>query len=366
MHQLLSGTATRSYEHIQKEESSRLLGKYLEEPAQWYRHHYDYAYAVIHRVVVGEKPKQSPQELDGFRRVTVEFILSIYASVFDFFPSLGILQPGRKFWARRGADHMRVFEQWWEPVKQDIRNDGAPPSFVRDVLLKSDTKFATDDQEAMYLATSIVAAGSDNVRRAHNVMMMAAICHPRVVEKARRDLDAVLGDAKRLPTIADMEALPYVSAMIKEALRWRPVVPLIPAHHSTQPIEFDGYTFPAGMDFVVNSFAVANEVERPAEFLLERWQGRELNITEDLWAFGGGMRVCVGSKIAHQELFLALAKMIYCFDATAVSQCASVHPVSDTNCSRMVQWIAGNSTIIYKSLRFPCACHRGARHTPIW
>jgi len=325
MHHLLSGTATRTYGHVQEEESTRLLQSYLRTPEQWFRHHYDYAYSVIHRVVVGEKPKQTQHELDEFRRVTVEFILSIYASIFDFFPSIGVFQPYRNFWKRRGDDHMSVFEKWWAPVKTDIENAEAPPSFVRDVLLKSHTKFATNNEEAMYLATSIVAAGSDNVRRAHNVLMMATLCHPQVVDKARSDLDSVLGVAGRLPRIADMNKLPYISAIIKEAMRWRPVVPLIPSHHSTKPIHFEGYTFPAGTDFVINSFAVASEVGRPQEFLPERWQGRELNITEDLWSFGGGRRVCVGYKIAHQELFLALAKMIYCFDAAPVSHCPSLH-----------------------------------------
>jgi cytochrome P450 len=360
MHHLLSGTATRKYGHIQEEESTRLLRSYAGKPEQWYRHHYDYAYAIIHRIVLGSKPQQTPDDLDAFRRVTVEFILSIYASVFDFFPGIGILQPGRGFWKRRGEDHARVFEKWWAPVKKDI---DAPPSFVRDVLLRSDTNFARSNEEAMYLATSIVAAGSDNVRRAHNVLMMAVLCHPHVVEKARRDLDAVLGNAERLATIADMEALPYVSAIIKEAMRWRPVVPLIPSHHSTEQIHFEGYTFPAGTDFVINSSAVANVVARAEEFLPERWEGREMNITEDLWAFGGGRRVCVGYKIAHQELFLALANMIYCFDATPVSRCASFKSLSVANGCRLVQWIAGNSTISFKSRRFPCVCRREARHT---
>lgn len=340
MHHLLSGTATKTYGHILEEESTRLLGNYLHSPDQWFRHHYDYAYAIIHRVVVGDKPKQSQDDLDEFRRVTVEFISSIYASVFDFFPSIGLLQPGRSFWKRTGDDHMQVFRKWWEPVKKDITSPQAPSSFVRDILLKSNTKFATNDAEAMYLATSIVAAGSDNVRRAHNVLMMVALCHPEVVDKARIDLDSVLGVASRLPRIADMEALPYISAIIKEAMRWRPVVPLIPPHHSTKIIHFEGYTFPPGTDFLINSFAVANEVDRPQEFIPERWQEKALNITEDLWSFGGGRRICVGYKIAHQELFLALAKLIYCFDVIPVGTYPPLYQASNTNSYRTVRSIA--------------------------
>lgn len=320
MHHLLNGTALKTYSQIQEEESTRLLQSYLHTPDQWYRHHYDYAYSIIHRIVLGERPKQTKKELDDFRRVTVEFILSICASIFEFVPSFGVLQPYRNYWLKMGDNHNKVFKSWWEPVRQSIADHVAPPSFVRDVLLKSNTEFATNNEEAMYLASSIVAAGSDNVRRAHNIMMMAALCHPEVIEKARKKIDLVCGHATRLPVIADMESLPYISAIIKESLRWRPVVPLMPSHHSTKPIQFEGYFFPAGIDFVINSFAVASEADRPQDFCPERWSGKELNITEDLWAFGGGRRVCVGYKIAHQELFLALAKMIYCFDVTTVSR----------------------------------------------
>lgn len=91
MHHLLSGTALRTYGHIQEEESTRLLHSYLYTPDQWYRHHYDYAYSIIHRIVLGERPKQTKMELDEFRRITVEFILSISSSIFDFWPNFGIL-----------------------------------------------------------------------------------------------------------------------------------------------------------------------------------------------------------------------------------------------------------------------------------
>lgn len=166
---------------------------------------------------------------------------------------------------------------------QDMAGGVAPPSFTRDVILQSNGKYATNSDEAMYLATSIVAAGSDNVRMAHNVFMMAAVCHPEVMAKARTEIDSVCGpDANRLPNLADMESLPYISAILKECLRWRPVVPLIPQHHSTKEIHFDGFVFPAGTDFVINSLAVCGEVDDPADFKPERWGNREMNITDGL------------------------------------------------------------------------------------
>ena len=44
--------------------------------------------------------------------------------------------------------------------------------------------------------------------------------HPEVVRLAQRELDEVLG-GERLPDFSDKPRLPYVSAVIKEVLRWR-------------------------------------------------------------------------------------------------------------------------------------------------
>lgn len=45
--------------------------------------------------------------------------------------------------------------------------------------------------------------------------------YPEVMRRAQAELDAVVGRG-RLPTFADRPNLPYVDAIVKEALRWRP------------------------------------------------------------------------------------------------------------------------------------------------
>ncbi|KAI2781522.1 cytochrome P450 [Daldinia loculata] len=105
--------------------------------------------------------------------------------------------------------------------------------------------------------------------------------------------------------------------MIKEVLRWRPTVPVIPPHQLTEDLDFDGYRIPAGTSFLINSIALSNEFEDPNEFQPERWiDGSESNATANFWGFGGGRRICVGWKVAQQALFLAFARLIYCFDLT--------------------------------------------------
>ena len=50
------------------------------------------------------------------------------------------------------------------------------------------------------------------------------VLNPDVQRKAQRELDQVVGP-HRLPDFSDQPSLPYVDAIVKETLRWNPVVP---------------------------------------------------------------------------------------------------------------------------------------------
>ena len=54
---------------------------------------------------------------------------------------------------------------------------------------------------------------------------LAATLHPEVVRLAQEELDRVIG-GDRLPEFSDKPQLPYISAIVKEVLRWGIPVPL--------------------------------------------------------------------------------------------------------------------------------------------
>lgn len=55
--------------------------------------------------------------------------------------------------------------------------------------------------------------------------------YPHVQRKAQAGIDCVVGP-DRLPSFQDRENLPYIYAMVKEILRWHPVLPMGTAHAS--------------------------------------------------------------------------------------------------------------------------------------
>jgi hypothetical protein len=78
---------------------------------------------------------------------------------------------------------------------------------------------------------------SPRFQTASSVMsfVVAALTRPEIQKMAQVELDAVTG-RERLPTFEDRPRLPFVDAICKEVIRWRPVTPigeLLPSLHLT-------------------------------------------------------------------------------------------------------------------------------------
>src|ERR1700733_11316111 len=73
------------------------------------------------------------------------------------------------------------------------------------------------------LVLNTIEGGSDTTRATLNVFVAAMATDPEFLVRVRKELDAVCGDAERLPTFDDQVHLPLVTACVKEVMRWRPL-----------------------------------------------------------------------------------------------------------------------------------------------
>jgi cytochrome P450 len=55
--------------------------------------------------------------------------------------------------------------------------------------------------------------------------ILAMVLNPDVQRKAQQELDSLL-EPGHLPTFEDAESFPYVTALMKEVLRWNPIAPI--------------------------------------------------------------------------------------------------------------------------------------------
>ncbi|XP_021283128.1 3,9-dihydroxypterocarpan 6A-monooxygenase-like [Herrania umbratica] len=152
------------------------------------------------------------------------------------------------------------------------------------------------------------------------------INHPSVMEKARKEIDTVVG-RNRILEESDVENLPYLQAIVKETLRLHPGGPLV-VRESTEDCIIGGYEIPKGTRLFVNVWALGRDPKQwesplefvPERFLSEEWrQGKNqfLDVRGQhfsLLPFGSGRRGCPGASLALQVVPTVLGIIIQCFD----------------------------------------------------
>ncbi len=106
----------------------------------------------------------------------------------------------------------------------------------------------------------------------------------------------------------------YLMAVVKEALRRRPVIP-IAARKALVPIELLGYSLPAGSVLMVAIYLIHSDPEiypEPKEFRPERFLEDSPKGSEGgAWIpFGGGVRRCLGASLAQYEMAVVIRTVL--------------------------------------------------------
>ena len=84
-----------------------------------------------------------------------------------------------------------------------------------------------------------------------SVFIAAMMENPSYQEKAQEELMRVVGQ-DRMPEWEDMSNLPYVEAVFKEVLRWRPVNKFGMTHATSEDDWYEGHFIPKGSVAVLN------------------------------------------------------------------------------------------------------------------
>jgi len=148
------------------------------------------------------------------------------------------------------------------------------------------------------------------------------IAFPEVQRRAQAELDSVIG-RDRLPTFADAPRLPYVCAIVREILRWRPALPFGVPHAATKDDWYEGMFIPKGTVCMANIWHCNHDRavfgEDADEFRPERYLNRkgelvsgavETNQAGNV-SFGFGRRICVGKDLANDSLFIDISRMLW-------------------------------------------------------
>ncbi|KAH7907494.1 cytochrome P450 [Hygrophoropsis aurantiaca] len=241
---------------------------------------------------------------------------------FPFLKSIPSWLPGASF--KRSAHRVRnnIFDMIDLPFKwvQDQLAQGtAAPCMVTDALRDGEANESALEAIKGAFATAFVA-GAETSSSTLLIFFLAMILHPEAQKKAQAELDRVVGRG-RLPEFDDRAALPYVDAVFRETLRWRPVIPLGLAHAASEDDVYEGYLIPKGATVMANAWAMSRDpttYPKPSQFLPERFLTPAGVLTADTvdFAFGFGRRVCVGRYLADASVWSAMVHLLAMFDIT--------------------------------------------------
>ncbi|KZT20540.1 cytochrome P450 [Neolentinus lepideus HHB14362 ss-1] len=220
--------------------------------------------------------------------------------------------------------HDQLFHEPFEAFKNGT--DGANIDSIAEKMLQDippDQSYQQRECATKSVCATAYAAGFDTSMISSHFFLLAMAMHPEVQQRAHEEIDAVVGQT-RLPDFTDRGSLPYVNAIVKEVLRWQPVLPLSIPHASTEDDIFRGYFIPKGSLVIGNTWSVMHDpihYPDPEQFKPERFltdDGKlDPNVQDPmLAAFGYGRRICPGRYFAENALYLIISCMLMSFDVT--------------------------------------------------
>ncbi|OAL28509.1 hypothetical protein AYO20_09457 [Fonsecaea nubica] len=311
----LNVRVSQSYRGVQDLESKQLLYEFLSPGVDFVDRYHRYSSSVIFALAYGRRlPNGDEPEILAIDEVMKNFLYAARVGTWlvDAVPILNYLPKFLAPWRRLG-DRLHKLESTLCIDNMTKGLDSASWNWSKHVSgMKEGRDMST--KELAYDVGIIYEAGSDTTSMALEIFTLAMLVYPDVMKKAQAEIDAHVGDDRRLPGFEDRDSLPYMDAMIKEVLRWRPVSAGGIPHAVIQDDEYLGYRIPAGATVIGNHWSIHldEDVYRdPHAFNPDRW-------IEDpalpLAPFGFGRRVCTGQHLARNSLFINMVRILWAFD----------------------------------------------------
>ncbi|KAF9558598.1 cytochrome P450 [Agrocybe pediades] len=240
----------------------------------------------------------------------------------------------------------------YQQAMDDMASGTAKPSFASTSISNIDRSSDVIHQEKVIKDTAgiVFAGAADTTLTSIHNFFVAMLCYPEVQKKAQQELDQVLKG--RLPEFNDEPDLPYLGALVKEVIRWKPVTPIAIPRYATADDVYNGYYIPKGSIVIGNAWAMLYDEKHypePHTFNPERFlKNGELNpdvLDPAEVAFGFGRRICPGRHLALSVLWLTAATILSTFNITKEKE------EDGTTKEPSIEYLSG---LIYRPRPFRC------------
>ncbi len=292
------GERMRAYEEVMAEAAERAVDSWpLGERFRLHRSMQAITLEVIIRAVFGVEDEERRERLTRLLRAVVGTTQSPVAFAFTF-PGLRRLPVYRRT--------KRMLDETDELLLAQIGERRADPNLAeREDILSMLVAARFEDGEKM----------DDRDREIRDQLMTLLLAgHETTATALAWSFDLLFRAPEKLERLRDEianEERTYMDAVIKEALRVRPVVPFV-GRELKAPMELGGYELPTGstvMACIYMTHTRADVYDDPYAFMPERFLdgGPE---TFSWIPFGGGTRRCLGASFAEFEMAVVLRTVL--------------------------------------------------------
>ncbi|KAI0281339.1 cytochrome P450 [Russula brevipes] len=323
--EVLSKGSVKNFHETQMTEAIVLASDWLARPAKWDRHFYRTTASTMLSILYGYRTVMSERDhaielINGFSKRLLRAALP-GAHLVQLFPWMRHIPSSLAKWKR---DAKTCYEQGSAMFDGLIRtaetNIGDEHQSIGATLVHEAEKNKLSSNERSWLAGTLYLGGSDTTSSVMIWWVLAMLAYPETQARAQAELDAIVGRA-RPPTFTDYPHLPYIRAMVMEALRWRTSVPMA-VHRSTEDDWYEGMYIPKGTFCVANVWHMNHDPEIYGENAMDFDPARHLDANGDIpsglsdnkeghFSYGFGRRNCAGRHLANNSLFINIAILLW-------------------------------------------------------
>jgi cytochrome P450 len=251
---------------------------------------------VILEAVFGYEPGAAEQELRQRLRAMIEPLSQPRGLMM-----VSAVMRGRE--GRRGAQEYRARQRAVDEIlyAEISRRRGLPDLDQRDdvfsslLLARDEQGGQLSDGEVRDELLTLLLAGHETTATGLAWTFDLLLHSPRVLAEASRGEET------------------YLDAVVKEALRLRPVIPGVGRVVREEPFALNGYEVPVGVEINPSIRVIHRRADlypNPQEFRPERFLGPDAPDTYTWVPFGGGTRRCLGASFALTEMRIVLARVL--------------------------------------------------------